>query len=134
VRQGFELVSLSGQRRILSHVTFQGPHRVGKYGVDVNGFEEFLEALPAPDSRCPVFIIDEIGKMETFSARFCRMVEDIFTSSIPCIATIAEKGNEWIETIKLRNDVEMTALTIKNRPVLSGRITGRMKTIANDRR
>ena len=134
VRQGFELVSLSGERRILSHVTFKGPHRVGKYGVDVNAFEEFLDALPAPDSRCPVFIIDEIGKMETFSARFCRMVEDIFTSGIPCIATIAEKGNDWIETIKLRNDIEVIALTIKNRPVLADQITGRMKTIANDRR
>ena len=34
-RVGFELVSLDGQRRIMSHVDIPGPFRVGKYGVDV---------------------------------------------------------------------------------------------------
>ena len=43
---GFQLVSLDGQRRIMSHVDIPGPFRVGKYGVDVEGFERFLTSIP----------------------------------------------------------------------------------------
>ena len=43
VRTGFELVSLDGRRGVLAHVDTAGPARVGRYGVDVTGFECFLE-------------------------------------------------------------------------------------------
>jgi nucleoside-triphosphatase len=64
VRVGFDLVSLTGERRCLAHTGLPGPYRVGRYGVDVLGFEEFLSTIPffAPDAR--LVIIDEIGKME----------------------------------------------------------------------
>ena len=44
-RKGFELVGLNGERGILAHVNINSPHHVGKYRVDTNGFEEFLEKL-----------------------------------------------------------------------------------------
>jgi nucleoside-triphosphatase len=46
VRVGFQLVSLDGQTRVISHVGIPGPFRVGKYGVDIEGFERFLVLSP----------------------------------------------------------------------------------------
>ena len=39
---GDQLVSLDGQTRVMSHLGIQSPFRVGKYGMDVEGFEQFL--------------------------------------------------------------------------------------------
>ena len=41
-RVGFQLVSLDGQTRTMSHIDISGPFRVGRYGVEVEGFERFL--------------------------------------------------------------------------------------------
>lgn len=41
-RLGFELQGLSGGRRTLAHMDIDSRHRVGRYGVDTNGFETFL--------------------------------------------------------------------------------------------
>ena len=45
VRQGFELRAVNGDRKILSHVNISSPWRVGKYKIDVTGFDIFLERL-----------------------------------------------------------------------------------------
>ena len=36
VRQGFKIITLNGQDAILSHVSISTPHRVSKYGVDID--------------------------------------------------------------------------------------------------
>jgi nucleoside-triphosphatase len=46
-RVGFQLVSLDGQSRVMSHVDIQSPFRVGRHRVDVEGFERFLVSLPS---------------------------------------------------------------------------------------
>jgi nucleoside-triphosphatase len=134
IRQGFELVSFSNERRILSYVTIRSPYRVGKYGVDVAGFEDFLAALPVADSPCSLYIIDEIGKMETLSSFFCTLVVDMLASDIPCIATIAQRGNHWIEAIRHRTDVEIMTVDTKNRTVLADLITARVNAIVHGKK
>ncbi len=44
-RLGFELQGLNGGRRTLAHVEINSQHRVGRYGVDKDGFEKFLAKL-----------------------------------------------------------------------------------------
>ncbi|MCP4263220.1 MAG: hypothetical protein GY774_37780 [Planctomycetes bacterium] len=44
-RLGFELQGLNGGCRTLAHVDIDSQHRVGRYGVDKGGFEEFLATL-----------------------------------------------------------------------------------------
>ena len=39
VRKGFVLVSCSGQKRVLAHVDISSRARVGKYKIDLAGFE-----------------------------------------------------------------------------------------------
>ena len=51
VRQGFRIVTLDGGSGILAHTRRGGPHRVGRYGVDVGSIDAVavptVEAVPA---------------------------------------------------------------------------------------
>jgi nucleoside-triphosphatase len=126
VRRGFELVDLAGRRRVLAHVRINSPFRVGKYGVDVKHFEDFLDAIDifSPDSD--LIVIDEIGKMECFSDHFIRCVEEILSSKKPVLATIALRGGGLIERTKLRQDCVLFEVTRDSRdglvPIISERI------------
>ena len=129
IRQGFELVGLDGRKGILSHIDFKGGPSVGRYGVDVAGFEAFLESLPRPGPDVRLFIIDEIGKMECLSGIFRAWLTSLLDSKIPVIATIALRGTPFIEALKLRPDVRMFELTTQNREMLPGAIFEAVRNI-----
>jgi nucleoside-triphosphatase len=118
-RVGFELVGLDGQRKVLAHVGISSRYRVGKYQVDISGFEEYLSSMPDPE-KDSVVIIDEIGKMECLSPVFRDMITRLLGIDIVLVATIAQKGDHFIETIKMREDVTLYTLTRINRDVLPG--------------
>lgn len=118
VRKGFELISLNGRRSVLSHVDIPSHHRVGRYRVDIESFEDFLRSVPFEDSRRKLAIIDEIGKMECFSARFRKILVELLDSKKWVIATIALKGSGIIEEIKQRQDIRLFEITLENRESL----------------
>jgi nucleoside-triphosphatase len=66
VRKGFTLNGLDGSSGVLAHVDFSHDFRVGRYGVDVAGFEDFLDRISFSDQNAKLVMIDEIGKMECF--------------------------------------------------------------------
>ncbi len=109
-RVGFELVGLGGERALLSHVRIKSPFRVGRYGVDVEGFEDFLEGLGLQGRPAGVYIIDEIGRMEVFSGKFRAVVTALLDSATPVVATVAERGGGFIEEVKARPDVRVHRL------------------------
>lgn len=117
-RKGFELISLNGRRRILSHVDIRSHHRVGRYKVDIEGFEGFLASIPFEDPPMSFVIIDEIGKMECFSARFRKILVELLDSERWVIATIALKGGGIIEEIKRRQDIKLFEVNPQNRETL----------------
>jgi len=118
-RLGFELQSLNGERRTLAHVEIDSRNRVGRYGVDTNGFEEFLEALDLLNPEVELIVIDEIGKMELFSNRFRDLVRNTLNSDKQVLASIALKGNEFIREIKQRLDIHLLEVTHGNRDRLA---------------
>ena len=118
VRKGFELISFDGRMGILSHTDIKGPYRVGKYGVDIKGFEDFLESIPFLDPATNLIVIDEIGKMECLSRKFIGLIKDILDLEKQVIATIALKGTGLIEEIKKRDDVILVEITLSNRESL----------------
>jgi len=118
VRKGFQLVSLDGIKRTLSHVDMNSPYRVSKYGVDVKGFEIFLDSLSLFDPTTFIVIIDEIGSMECFSGKFRSIVKDILGSEKLLVATIALKGSGIIGDIKKRDDVKLFHVTPESRDAL----------------
>ncbi|HKZ56888.1 MAG TPA: NTPase [Thermodesulfovibrionales bacterium] len=127
VRKGFELIGLDGKKGLLSHVEIKSPYRVGKYKVDVKGFEGFLDSIAffAPETK--LIIIDEIGKMECLSPEFKRLIKEILDSEKMVIATIAFKGSGLIEEIKKRNDVRLFEITERNRDSLLSEIFSYLK-------
>ena len=114
-RTGFELVSCSGVRRILAHVALQHPYRVGKYSVDIPGFEMFLGGIPLFSPGARLVLVDEIGKMECASPLFQETILRVLDASIPFVATIARKGPPFIERIRRRRDVMLVEVTLQNR-------------------
>ncbi len=114
-RLGFELHGLNGERRTLAHVEFDSRNRVCRYGVDTNGFEEFLEALDLLNPDVELIVIDEIGKMELFSNRFQSLVRNALNSDKQVLASIPLKGNEFIREIKQRLDIHLLEVTQKRK-------------------
>jgi nucleoside-triphosphatase len=114
-RLGFELEGLNGVRRTLAHVDIDSPYRVGKYRVDMSGFEEFLETLDLLSPDVELVVIDEIGKMELHSNRFQSLMRDVLNSDKQLLATIALVGGGFIREIKQRPDVHLVEVTQVNR-------------------
>ncbi len=115
LRRGFELIALDGRRSILAHVDIESPFRVGRYGVDVARFEQFLESLPFSDPSARLTVIDEIGKMELCSVRFRRLMDDLLNGPKPLLATVALKGGSYIVQVKTRQDVTLYEMNAANR-------------------
>ncbi|MGD9312783.1 MAG: nucleoside-triphosphatase [Desulfobacterales bacterium] len=113
-RRGFELCSLDGRTGTLAHVDLRTGYRVGKYGVDINGFEAFLAELPLWAPQTGLVMIDEIGKMECLSDRFIEIIKSVFDSDRRLVATIAQKGGGLIAQLKKRTDVRLFVLTREN--------------------
>jgi nucleoside-triphosphatase len=116
-RKGFELVSLDGVRDLLSHIDIRGPHKVGKYGIDLRAFERFLGLVPFGAGSAPI-VIDEIGKMECFSEPFKTLVRAILDSPRTLVATIALRGAGFIAEVKARRDITLFELSRQNRDFL----------------
>jgi nucleoside-triphosphatase len=114
-RLGFVLQGPDGGRRTLAHVEIDSRHRVGKYGVDKDGFEEFLATLDLLSPDAELIVIDEIGKMELFSNRFRNLVCDALNADKQLLATIPLKGNDFIRQIKQRLDIHLLEVTHANR-------------------
>jgi len=122
-RKGFRWAGLDGTEGILAHVDIKGPFRVGKYGVDVMGFEKFVvPVLDAEQNDAELFVIDEIGKMELASPAFKAMIIKALDSGIPTLATLRVSKNAFFETIRNRPDVYLIEAKLGNRNELSGRI------------
>jgi nucleoside-triphosphatase len=125
VRKGFELVGLDGERGLLAHVDIRSRQRVGKYGVDVQGFGRFLDTIQWHGPDVGLVVIDEIGKMECFSEKFRALVRRILDSNTPVLATVARRGSGLIAEVKQRPDVELLELTTRNRDALGAEIVRR---------
>jgi len=129
VRKGFELVSIEGERMLLSHQNIIAPYRVGKYKVDVVGFEKILDTVKFFEPSIGLIIIDEIGKMECLTNKFKEIMEKILDSKKIVIATIALKTGGFIGDLKERKDVKLFEMTKANRNSLLLEISDEVKML-----
>ena len=120
VRKGFRLVTLEGQQAIFAHVDIQSRHRVAKYGVDTQSLDQVgVSALRQAAERCHLVIIDEIGKMELFSASFRETVLKIINSGKRLLGTIMLSSSPWTDAIKHRPEVNLVEVTrVNHRQIL----------------
>ncbi len=125
-RLGFEIVGLNGERALLSHVDNRSPFRVGKYGVDVDSLDRFIQTLDCLAPVIDLIVIDEIGKMECFSAAFRRLAQRALASETPVVATVAQRGGGFIAEVKDRWDVRLIDMGWDNRDHLLPQILGQL--------
>ena len=115
-RKGFSWTRLDGTTSILAHMNTKSPYKVGKYGVDVSGFEKsVVPILDINYSDAELFIIDEIGKMECFSKKFVTAVRRLFASDKSVLATVAQKGTGLISEVKNFPGTKLFNLTHQGR-------------------
>lgn len=114
-RKGFEWVTLQGDSGVLAHSNIKSRYKVGKYKVDVEGFEKDVVPLLLTDSiDADLFVIDEIGKMECFSKDFVRAIRYLLTSDKAVLATVAQKGSEFISEVKKYPEIRLFILNRQN--------------------
>jgi len=115
-RKGFGWKRLDGAGGILAHVDFKSRFKVGRYGVDVAGFEKsVVPILGAEQGNAELFVIDEIGKMECFSQKFVAVVRRLFTCDKSVLSTVARKGSGLISEVKNYPKTQLFDLTRGNR-------------------
>jgi len=122
VRQGFRLVTLDGQESILAHIDIHSQYRVSKYGVDIASFDQIgVAALHRAAQECDLVIVDEIGKMELFSANFRSAVSQMIDNGKRILGTIMLNPNLWADAIKRHPQVNLVEVTRANhQEVLKG--------------
>jgi nucleoside-triphosphatase len=121
-RVGFSIDTFEGRKGVLAHVDFKGGFHVGKYGVQL----ETIEKIAIPSLRTSnsdvLIVIDEIGKMECLSEVFRKAILAVMDSANPVVATIAMKGDAFIQSLKSREDVSVIELNHSNREIMVSKL------------
>jgi len=130
VREGFRLVTLDGRRAILAHIDIHSQYRVSKYGVDIDSLDRVgVSALRQAAEECDLVVIDEIGKMELFSANFREAVLHIIDSGKKVLGTIMLSPNPWADAIKRQPQVNLVSVTRANYQQVLGELRRWLKGI-----
>lgn len=115
-RKGFRITTLDGREGILAEVGFESRHNVGKYGVNMSDLDEIgTAAIERAIQNKEWIVVDEIGKMEEFSARFRNAIMAALDSNKRVLATIRLHDSPFTSQIKSRPDVKLVRLTVPAR-------------------
>jgi len=126
-RVGFSINTVDGREGILAHQNIRSQFRVGKYGVNIEDIDSLAVSAIIPVHREQIIVIDEIGKMECFSALFKKTLIQVLDSPNCVIGSIALKGGTFIQGIKNRDDVTVSSVTPETRDSLVKEILGSIK-------
>lgn len=126
-RVGFYVIDWkTKEKEVFAHIDIETKDRVGKYGVDTNALENV--GIPAiekaiADEAIDIIIIDEIGKMEMLSERFCEIVLDALDSDKPILVTLHKKSRSpLLQDVRRRDDIRILEVTPVNRNLLPYKI------------
>lgn len=120
-RVGFRVSAIGGPDGVMAHVDFPGPPRVGRYGVDLEAFEQI--ALPALETAPGVVVvIDELGKMELASPGFRAAVTRLFDGAATVMATVHVYRHPVTDELRARRDLTVLRVTESNRAQLADRV------------
>ena len=116
--KGYRILTLDYKEQVLAHIHFEGPDRIGEYGINIEGFENLVLPELEINKDVELFIIDEISNMECLSKQFCKQVLKILESEIPVIASLSLSDTPEILEIRSRKDISIVNVTYKNRNAL----------------
>ena len=120
-RRGFMMQTLDGRTAVLADVGGEGP-QIGRYRVRIRELETVGVPALALRRGVRLVVVDEIGKMECLSERFCNAVRQALDSATPVLGTIAREAGGFIATVRRRADVTIVEVTVANRDELPATI------------
>ena len=119
------------EKEVFAHIDFDSKELVGRYGVDITALEKI--GVPAvekaiADENVDIIIIDEIGKMEMLSEKFCEVVIEALDSDKPIMVTLHKKSRTpLLQDVRRRDDIRILEVTPVNRNLLPYKIEKIMK-------
>ena len=116
--KGYRLITVNLAEQILAHVYFEGPLRIGTFGVNIDGFEKLLDSELDINTGTELFVLDEISRLECLSPKFCTKIFELLDSDIPVVATIAQGAKPELKILKQRKDLVTVQVNFKNRDSL----------------
>jgi len=125
-RKGFRGRTLDGRDFVLAHVDSESDLRVGAYGVEREGLETVGVPSLAPGDNTRLVILDEVGKMESFSKPFREAVESLLAGDKPVLGTVAAQGVGFVK--RVRKDPRITLLVVspRSRDAMVGEVLRRL--------
>jgi len=114
-RTGFSITTLDGKKGVLAHEKIKSRFKVGKYGVNLQDIDQIAVPSMLPAEPDEIVVIDEVGKMECFSSLFRETLVKILDSDHLVFGSIAQKGDQFIQKIKARDDILVVRVTKNNR-------------------
>lgn len=132
-RKGFRITTLDGGAAVLAHVEFSSPHRVGKYGVDIDALNRVgVTAVQHAIASSEIIVIDEIGKMELLSSEFRKAVLQAMDSGKHILGSVLHSPNAFVDDhIRPRPEVTVRTVTQANRDALPGEVLRWLDTSRN---
>lgn len=118
-RVGFLMKTLDGKSGYLAHQNIKSDFYIRRYGVSIENIENIAVPSIMPFNDV-IIILDEIGKMECFSELFKKATIMALNSQNIVIGTITFGGDDFIQGIKKREDIEIYEVTLENRDLLPG--------------
>jgi nucleoside-triphosphatase len=109
--------TLDGRKGYLAHQDIQSEFHIRRYGVSIENVESIAVPSIAP-VKGNIIILDEIGKMECFSELFREAALNALDAPNIVIGTITFGGDDFIQGIKRREDIEIHEVTAENRDSL----------------
>jgi nucleoside-triphosphatase len=118
-RTGFVCVSLAGERATLADVHSPSSLRLGRYGVEIEGFEQsVIPTIEKALTTNKVLIIDEIGLMQLLSPSFKEVLTKVLSSDKIIIGTIFFNPHPEVDKFKGYPNIHLVSLTKENRDTL----------------
>jgi len=115
-RVGVKIVTVDKLEGVLAHVKSESRVRVGKFGVNLEDIHNVAVAsIERAVREGAVVMIDEIGRMELYSARFRDAVEMALNSANPVVATVQVHAAVYAEELKGRTGIRVLHLDLNNR-------------------
>ncbi len=114
-REGWTLAGLNSDAGVVASTKIDSPHRMGRYGVDLELFSRIARSELTFDSHPGLIVIDEIGIISSWDSEAEELIERALSSNTPTLAIVREKAEGFATTVRCRDDVEVRYVTQENR-------------------
>ena len=133
-RIGFDLQDDSGHTAILARTYRKTDVSVGRYYVDAQSLNAFIEPLSTIAPR-QLLYIDEIGHMQLYSEKFQKLVRTYLNAPNDYLGTICSiYAHPFIDEVKNRSDILLCMITPENRDVMYAALNSALshRTVIDD--